>query len=84
MATEEIVNSSVKCPKCKSKDLFLTEVWKDSTVQWQQINGKFDRNDGVLSPDGSPYRVEAHCSKCDHRWKIKSAMQIDDVIKQTK
>lgn len=84
MPPKEIVISNVKCPKCRSKDLFLDEIWKDSAIQWEQINGQFDQNDGVLSPDGSPYKIEARCKKCNHRWRIKGATQICDVIKQTK
>jgi hypothetical protein len=78
--SKEIVESKVVCPKCKSKDLFLIEIWKDSGITWEQIGGKFDRNDGVLE-HGGPYRVEARCKKCDYYWKIKKVTDIHEVIK---
>jgi hypothetical protein len=77
---EKIVHSRVKCPKCSSKDLFLVEVWEGHAIHWEQIDGKFDRNDGVLEP-GDAYKVESVCKKCNHRWRIRNTLQIDDIIK---
>lgn len=80
MKEEKIVESKVKCPKCKhGNDLILIEVWIGHEITWEQINGKFDRNDGNLNP-GDAYRVEAEC-KCGHHWKIKKAIQIDEIVK---
>ena len=77
---EKIVESKVKCPKCKSgDDLVLVECWKGHEITWEQINGKFDYNDGNLNP-GDAYKVEAEC-KCGHYWTIRKALQIGDVIK---
>lgn len=77
---QKIVESKIKCPKCKSDHLFLVEIWTDHGITWEQIGGKFDRNDGILDP-GSPAWVEGECKKCGHRWKVKNAPQIDYVIK---
>lgn len=70
--------SKVQCPKCKSRDLTLIEVWKGHDITWEQREGLFDRDDGVLEA-GSPYKVEAKCSSCRHHWTIRKALQIDDV-----
>ena len=78
-SNEKIVESKALCPKCKSKDLILEEIWKNSAISWEQINGKFDRNGGILE-HGYPYKVEARCKKCDHTWAFKKAVQIDDII----
>lgn len=75
----KIVNSKVRCPKCKSNTLKLIEVWKDHEIIWEQENGQFDRDNGVLEP-GDPYKVQAQC-KCGHAWTIRKALQIDEVIK---
>lgn len=75
----KIVNSKLVCPKCKSKDLFLIEIWVDMAIHWEQTDGKFDREDGALEP-GCPHHVEATCKKCGKRWKPKSANQIDKLI----
>lgn len=77
----KIVQSTVKCPKCKSKDLFLIEVWHGHTISWEQQNGKFDRSYGSSDP-GNPHHLEGNCKKCKHLWKIRNAFQIDFVIKE--
>jgi len=76
---EKFVNSKVRCPKCKSKDLRLIEVWEGHTIQWEQVDGKFDRNAGSLEP-GDAYKVEGKCKKCSHQWTIRKTLQIDDVV----
>ena len=78
--TPNIVESRVKCRKCKGIDITLTEIWVGSTITWDQYNGKFDRNDGNLEP-GDPIRCEAECKNCKHHWKLKYANQIDYVVK---
>jgi hypothetical protein len=77
---KNIVNSKVKCPKCKSKDLTLVEIWEGHAIHWQQTDGKFDRDEGILEP-GDAYKVEGCCKSCKHRWTIRKALQIDDIIK---
>lgn len=79
---DRIVESKLKCPRCKSPNLSLIEIWEAATITWEQIDGKFDRNDGSLN-EGNPHRVEATCSnkECGHSWKPIKAHQIDDVIK---
>ncbi len=79
---KKIVESKVKCPKCKSgNNITLSEFWRESSITWQQVDGKFDRNDGNVNPDGDPYKVEALC-RCGHHWRVKGAIQITDVIKE--
>jgi len=72
--------TTVKCPKCKSTNLWLSEVWKNHGIQWEQVNGKIEKSDGNLEP-GDPFKVCAECSNCKHRWTIRGASQIDDVFK---
>ena len=57
-----------KCPKCGCKDMTLTELWRDHSIQFTLING--DLRGGIMEP-GDAYRVEAECSKCHHEWKLK-------------
>jgi len=73
------VKSKVFCPKCNCKDLYLIEIWQGHTIEWEQLNGKLDRNDGVLE-HGSPYRLEGKCKNCQHTWKVKKATSIDDAL----
>lgn len=73
-----VVKSTAKCPKCKSRNLSLIELWRGHTIQWEQVNGEFDRDDGILEP-GDPYKLEAKCKECGHKWTISKATQIDYV-----
>lgn len=71
--------TKAKCPKCGCKDLMLTEVWRDHTIQWEQVDGKIDRNDGVLEP-GFAHKVEGKCSSCKHKWTFRNVIQIDNLL----
>jgi hypothetical protein len=76
---EKKVKSKLKCSKCKSIDLVLVELWKDATIEWEQFNGEFYRNDGNLEP-GYPYALEARCKTCGHCWKVRGVSQIDQIV----
>lgn len=76
---EEIVESKAVCPKCKSKDLILEEYWVGHFIQWEQLNGRFDRKDGSLEP-GDPNHVNGKCKKCLHTWRFRGIHQIDELI----
>lgn len=77
---KEIVKSKVKCRRCKSNEhIILIELWKNATIEWEQINGEFDIKDGSLNP-GDPYKVEAICKKCNYAWTLKGINQINHVI----
>lgn len=65
------------CPKCKSSDLTLTELWKNHSVQFYYKNGEIVGK-GNLEP-GDPYKVEAFCNDCSHEWRLKGITQISDV-----
>lgn len=78
--TKKIVHSKAKCPKCKSNNLCLIELWKNHGISWIQKNGKFDIKDGALEP-GDAYKVIGCCNNCYHRWTLKGCLQITDIIK---
>ena len=65
------------CPKCKSSDLILTELWKNHSIQWH-LNGE-TLGKGNAEP-GDPYRVEAFCNECNHEWRLRGVTQITDVF----
>jgi Zn finger protein HypA/HybF involved in hydrogenase expression len=74
-----IVSSKMICPKCASKDLSIIEISNGANITWEQRDGKFDRDDGNLEC-GDPVHVLGHCAKCQHRWKVRKALQITDII----
>jgi len=70
-------SSKVRCPKCRSESLWLTEnVW--CTTSWEVKGGRLDLQEGFHEPGGVD-SIEAKCSKCSHTWKLRGAMQIIDV-----
>jgi predicted Zn-ribbon and HTH transcriptional regulator len=73
------MKTKAKCPKCKSTNLTLTEIWNGHSIQWVQENGEFDKNEGNLH-EGGPVKVEAKCSDCNHSWTFRGITQIDDLI----
>lgn len=77
---ERVVKSKIKCPKCKSLDLILIEIWIGHSIEWVQENGEFDRNDGNMEA-GFIDHVDSKCIKCSHSWRIRKAKSIDDIIK---
>lgn len=70
--------TKVRCPKCQSADLSLIE-----TGTWTSLfrvrDGKLDRSDGSHEPS-SVDRLEGHCVRCGHRWKVRGATQIDHAV----
>ena len=76
---QNIQRTNIVCPKCKSDSLAIMEIWDGAVIEWEIINGKFDRNDGSLEP-GNPVKLECKCKNCHHSWKIRKSTQIDDII----
>lgn len=73
--------SRVVCPKCRSKDLRVTEMWS-SQIEHIQINGEIDTSQGEkehLYPIG----LHASCS-CGHFWQLRGARQINDILSEKK
>jgi len=79
----EIVTTKVKCPKCRSSNLRIGEVWIGHSIEWDVVDGKFDRQEGNLEP-GDPDHLVISCKSCDHRWRVRGACQIHDIIEEYK
>lgn len=63
----------IKCPKCRSNNVHIIEFWSGSTILWRHGDAF---QDGTLEP-GDPYRVEGHCQRCNHRWKVRKVTQVN-------
>jgi len=70
----------IRCPKCRSADLQLTEIGNVS-LTWNVKGGSFDRAEGYREY-GSLHSVFGDCAKCGHHWRLKRAIQITDVCKE--
>ncbi len=79
---QKIVTSTLTCPKCKSNNLILIEVWDGHTISWVQENSKFDRHDGNIEY-GSPHHLEAKCTLCSYQWKTRKKYSIDYIISES-
>lgn len=66
------MNNWPKCPKCRSRNVELIEVW-DATISWLPDDPYF--NDGALMP-GDPKWVEGNCLDCEHKWRLRNATQV--------
>lgn len=75
-----MLKTDKKCPKCKSRDIWVNEMWKDHSITWMCVDGNFI-SDGNMEP-GNPYKVEGGCSKCLHKWTFRGARQIYDIMNQ--
>lgn len=70
---------AIKCPKCRAKNLVLTELWHNHAIEFEYENGAITSR-GSLS-EGDPYKVDAWCKSCDHTWTLRGVTQITDVTK---
>lgn len=68
------------CPKCKSKDLLLTESCHAS-ITWTQKDGMVDLEKGTKEY-GEAFSIKAVCLKCEHGWFLRNARQISDIISE--
>jgi predicted amidophosphoribosyltransferase len=74
----KVGETRVKCPKCGSNNLFIMEKII-CTTEWEQLDGRILRNEGYHHV-GHVVSMDSKCSNCLHVWKIRGALQIDDVL----
>jgi hypothetical protein len=75
-----IFKSKKCCPKCKTNNIALVEVWSGHTIEWIPLSpGVYDLREGNAEV-GNPTHVEGRCRECTHRWKMKKALMIHDVL----
>jgi len=68
--------SVASCPKCGSLELTLTEQIACHAEWSQDANGKIDREG--YNGEGSYFRVDGRCGKCNHGWRVPGVTQITD------
>ena len=69
--------SKASCPKCRSKDLTLTE-HVICTTTWEQVDGYVDREEGYHGT-GDVVAIFGRCDSCGHKWKFR-CLQITDLV----
>lgn len=72
-------NTDKKCPKCKSNNLFITEIWNGHTISWECLNGQLNLAEGNCEV-GNPVKVEGRCKECGHSWTIRNVTQIHQIL----
>ncbi len=73
-----MTNAMKTCPKCKSVNLLLHELWKGAALVFYQSKSGIIA-DGLPEDVGNPYKVEAECRHCGHGWTLRGITQITDI-----
>ncbi len=68
--------SIATCPKCKSENITIREVWINY-IDFIQTNGIIDMA-GNLEAD-SPNKLLGICDKCLHNWTFRGKKQITEL-----
>ena len=81
MDTEKIHESKARCPKCKSKNITLTEI-AEHTITWRQIDGYINMDEGHNEP-GNIVGFYGQCDNpaCKYSWKFR-CLQVTNLIVQ--
>lgn len=74
-----IYKSKVKCPKCGSLDLSITEI-TENVGYYDQENG-YIRHYGYFEP-GNIISLRCECIKCGHDWKPRKVTQLTDLYEK--
>ena len=61
-----------KCPKCKSQNVELIEIWEHA-ISWLPDDNYFEHGDFFFN---DPKKVEGNCLDCGHRWRIRNVVQV--------
>lgn len=71
----------VRCPKCRSSDLWLTEFVSASTA-WEIDGGRLNLSAGAHEIQGQDDKrnMVGDCRTCGHVWRLRKANQITDVV----
>lgn len=70
--------SNIKCPHCKSTNLYLNE-WVECTTQFHQVGGVVDTTDTNNEP-GNTFKVTAECEECGHIWRVRNMVNMVSII----
>lgn len=71
----------LRCPKCKGKELWLSEVWAGNGIWFHLQNGVLPEK-AEDQFQGGPVHVDAKCMKtdCQHTWKVRGARSVEDLV----
>ena len=60
-----------KCPKCGSRNFSVIEIWRGMTIEFMR-----GQEEGILSSDGEPYKLEGCCFNCGYLWTLRGFFQM--------
>ena len=69
--------TKVRCPKCRSRNLALTEQVEAFTT-FEVKDGRLNREDGIHELGNFIGGLTAKCQECGHDWRIRGAGHIED------
>ena len=64
----------IRCPRCKSRTLQLTETI-EATTSWDVVNGALNMQGGIHEFGGA-ISLHATCCRCGHLWRPRGAIQV--------
>ena len=73
------MKSKAMCPKCRSKDIFISE-YAITYIEWNQKNGEIE-DEGIQNP-GEIIKVTGTCRKCKHYWTFRKIKDIYILIEE--
>lgn len=76
VAMDRVVLKPLRCPKCRSVNVQIVEVWHFSTITWDPGDA---HDEGNLEA-GFPTRVEGLCLCCEHRWKMRGLIRVTEEL----
>lgn len=68
-----------RCPSCHSRSFQLMES-VEATTSFEVVDGKLNRAGGIHELGNFIGNVTGLCSKCGHRWTLKSATNLDMAV----
>lgn len=69
----------IHCPKCKSINIGLNELVESCINYLQDEDGCIDIGSNGY---GNIVGVTADCYDCNHSWKLRKVLQIDDLFEE--
>lgn len=77
---DKIINSRLKCPKCKNTTLIIIE-YAAHQLEHYQKNGTINTNDNIQNP-GSTFKLTSKCNNCNYKWTVRGVTDIFDLEKK--
>lgn len=66
------------CPKCKSINYQIVELWKGHALIWSPLLSR--SYDDTLMDVGDPYKVYGECLDCGYTWTFRGITRVSEEL----